>query len=257
MTWAMCMMGRDTPGLLATLAEFPSLGPKNSDDAWELNLAAYGLALGLLAILLVLYCLPTIIAFKKKRRNRAAICVLNLLLGGTLLGWVVALVWALTTPPARFLDKGSLELKAVELDLWSFLRITKAYLYEPSRNLAMACGALLFCSYFRPELPRLWFPGLARFMFGVIDVGAFILLCVYTPFFAVGAVKFLLLCANCLGSRLVRSRFPCAYCGLEITVHGGRPSAICPGCGGGHTIQWTRGGTGTDLAKAGKEAKDT
>lgn len=43
-----------------------------------------------------LYFLPTILAFGKGHHNRAAIACLNVLLGWTLLGWVVALVWAFT-----------------------------------------------------------------------------------------------------------------------------------------------------------------
>lgn len=49
-----------------------------------------------LAIALGLYFLPTIIAASKKRSNTGAIFALNLLLGWMLIGWVVALVWALT-----------------------------------------------------------------------------------------------------------------------------------------------------------------
>jgi hypothetical protein len=48
-----------------------------------------------LLILLALYLLPTIIASSKKRRQVNAICVLNLLLGWTVLGWIGALVWAM------------------------------------------------------------------------------------------------------------------------------------------------------------------
>jgi Superinfection immunity protein len=47
-----------------------------------------------LALSLALYFLPTIVGWGKK--NRAAIAALNLLLGWTIVGWVVALVWALT-----------------------------------------------------------------------------------------------------------------------------------------------------------------
>ena len=48
------------------------------------------------AIGLVVYFLPTIIAFKRGKRNRGAILALNLFLGWSLLGWVVSLVWALS-----------------------------------------------------------------------------------------------------------------------------------------------------------------
>lgn len=49
----------------------------------------------LMAIGLFLYFLPAFLAAGKKR-NSTAIFWLNLLLGWTFLGWVVALVWALT-----------------------------------------------------------------------------------------------------------------------------------------------------------------
>lgn len=50
----------------------------------------------ILFILVVPYFLPSLIAFLRKRTNLAAIFALNLLLGWTLIGWVVSLVWALS-----------------------------------------------------------------------------------------------------------------------------------------------------------------
>lgn len=44
----------------------------------------------------VVYFLPTIIAFKRGKRNRGAIFALNLFLGWSLLGWVISLVWAVS-----------------------------------------------------------------------------------------------------------------------------------------------------------------
>lgn len=43
----------------------------------------------------ILYFLPSIIAFGRSKRDSGAILVLNLLLGWTAIGWVIALVWAL------------------------------------------------------------------------------------------------------------------------------------------------------------------
>jgi hypothetical protein len=40
------------------------------------------------------YFLPCIVAAYRKKRNTVAIAVLNLFLGWTVIGWVVALVWA-------------------------------------------------------------------------------------------------------------------------------------------------------------------
>lgn len=42
----------------------------------------------------VLYFLPTIIAFARNKRDTTSILLLNLFLGWTAIGWVIALVWA-------------------------------------------------------------------------------------------------------------------------------------------------------------------
>ncbi|HXY10864.1 MAG TPA: superinfection immunity protein [Terriglobales bacterium] len=43
----------------------------------------------------VLYFLPSILAYARSKRDRAAILILNLLLGWTAIGWVIALVWSI------------------------------------------------------------------------------------------------------------------------------------------------------------------
>ena len=60
------------------------------------------------AILIAGYFLPTIIAGRRKHHNLPAIIAVNLLLGWTLLGWLIALIWSLTAvhnpyapPPAN------------------------------------------------------------------------------------------------------------------------------------------------------------
>ena len=50
----------------------------------------------ILAIAFGLYFLPTIVARQNGKKNETAICVLTLLLGWTVLGWIIALVWACT-----------------------------------------------------------------------------------------------------------------------------------------------------------------
>jgi hypothetical protein len=42
----------------------------------------------------VMYFLPSIIALARNKRDIAAIVLLNFFLGWTMIGWVVALVWA-------------------------------------------------------------------------------------------------------------------------------------------------------------------
>lgn len=43
----------------------------------------------------VMYFLPSIIALARSKRDLLAIVLLNFFLGWTLIGWIVALVWAL------------------------------------------------------------------------------------------------------------------------------------------------------------------
>jgi len=50
--------------------------------------------IGVLLVGLLFYFLPALVAAKRGHRNATSIFVLNLLLGWTLLGWVIALVWA-------------------------------------------------------------------------------------------------------------------------------------------------------------------
>ncbi len=54
--------------------------------------------LSILAILFIPYFVPSIIAFARKHRNAVPILLLNIFLGWTLLGWIGALIWSLTTP---------------------------------------------------------------------------------------------------------------------------------------------------------------
>ncbi|MBD8902579.1 superinfection immunity protein [Methylobacterium bullatum] len=46
-------------------------------------------------VCIAIYGLPSIIAFHRHHPNRWVILAVNALFGGTLVGWVVALVWAL------------------------------------------------------------------------------------------------------------------------------------------------------------------
>jgi hypothetical protein len=45
----------------------------------------------------VMYFLPAIIALARSKRDIAGILLLNILLGWTVIGWIVALIWAVKT----------------------------------------------------------------------------------------------------------------------------------------------------------------
>jgi len=67
--------------------------------------ALFGLIVG---VLLIIYFIPSFIAYSRKCPSSNAIFALNLLLGFSGIGWVVSLVWALRnykySAPIRVLD---------------------------------------------------------------------------------------------------------------------------------------------------------
>lgn len=53
-----------------------------------------GTLIFLVPILIVIYMFPTEVAYFKGKRDRFSICLLNIFLGISGVGWVIALVWA-------------------------------------------------------------------------------------------------------------------------------------------------------------------
>jgi len=49
-----------------------------------------------LAFVAFAYFIPSLVAFYRGHHNKWPIFVLNFFLGGTCIGWVVALIWSLT-----------------------------------------------------------------------------------------------------------------------------------------------------------------
>ena len=49
-------------------------------------------------LLSIVYFIPSALAFWRAHRSKVAILTLNILLGWTGIGWIVALVWALAYP---------------------------------------------------------------------------------------------------------------------------------------------------------------
>ena len=87
--------------LFVTLAIGGPLMLMQMHDATTGQIAMMGIQLiaaaALFAGAIALYFLPAIVG--RKKRNAEAIQILNLFLGWTLVGWVVALVWAYTKDP--------------------------------------------------------------------------------------------------------------------------------------------------------------
>jgi hypothetical protein len=51
-------------------------------------------------VMIAMYWLPTILAVTRHSPSAMAIGVLNFFLGWTIIGWIIALVWALAAVPA-------------------------------------------------------------------------------------------------------------------------------------------------------------
>ena len=56
-------------------------------------------AIGVALVLLLVYITPWSIARRRNHKNAQVIGILNLLLGWTVIGWIIALVWAYTQTP--------------------------------------------------------------------------------------------------------------------------------------------------------------
>lgn len=50
----------------------------------------------LCSLIFVCYFVPTFVAMVRSHRNAAAITILNIFLGWTFIGWLIALVWSFT-----------------------------------------------------------------------------------------------------------------------------------------------------------------
>jgi Superinfection immunity protein len=51
-----------------------------------------------LMLILLIYLLPTLIAYSREHPARAEIVVLNIFLGWTLIGWIAVFLWAALAP---------------------------------------------------------------------------------------------------------------------------------------------------------------
>lgn len=53
-----------------------------------------GFSIIILLILIALYFLPSVIGFRRNHPNKIPILILNIFLGWSFIGWVIALIWA-------------------------------------------------------------------------------------------------------------------------------------------------------------------
>jgi Superinfection immunity protein len=100
----------------------------------------------LLLVVAVVYFVPTIIAYSRGHHQRAAICVTNVFLGWSGLGWIAALIWSATAvvqqavvalpaaqlPDARPRRDGPVGLIVLALILATFALV---WVFEASRAL--------------------------------------------------------------------------------------------------------------------------
>jgi len=77
------------------------------DHSWWkfFETASYGIMF--LVVIAVIYFVPAVVAFSRRKINRVAILILNIFLGWTFVGWVLALVWA-ATPRQQRIPSGHL-----------------------------------------------------------------------------------------------------------------------------------------------------
>jgi len=85
------------PAALLALATLPLLaGPAMAQSGSSADTGAAVVAILLVAaVFLALYFLPTFVAFSRQHPNRWPIFLINLVFGGTVLGWIGSLIWAL------------------------------------------------------------------------------------------------------------------------------------------------------------------
>lgn len=79
----------------------------------------FGVIFGLIYFLLLigLYLLPTIIANYNNHINITAIVLVNLLSGWTFIGWLVALIWAVSKSNPHIIHNNNTNTSTILLDL--------------------------------------------------------------------------------------------------------------------------------------------
>lgn len=82
----------------SALQAFCSETIPSEEEQREAGERSFGVVVGLMLIVgsLATYFLPTFVASRRRHHNANAIFLLNLLLGWTGIGWIAAMIWAVT-----------------------------------------------------------------------------------------------------------------------------------------------------------------
>ena len=94
--------GEDRPAFIAKCMSNLTIDSPTPQFAKETgNFFGASALVWIMLIGFALYFVPTIVAHFNKKTNFAAIFILNIFLGWTLVGWVIALVWAVMREPEQ------------------------------------------------------------------------------------------------------------------------------------------------------------
>jgi hypothetical protein len=75
---------------------FGEIYPEGCGLSWAMQSGCWATKSLIMRHLCIIYFAPSLVAHERDHRDKGAIFVLNIFLGWTLVGWVIALVWAMT-----------------------------------------------------------------------------------------------------------------------------------------------------------------
>lgn len=91
----------ETIMLPETTAYFGDVADAGISSALGATVAVAALVILLMLVGVAIYIIPTIIALARRHSQKVPIILVNILLGWTLVGWIVALVWSLVNDQPR------------------------------------------------------------------------------------------------------------------------------------------------------------
>lgn len=113
--------------LFLFLVTAPAYANSGTETANNLEVVMMIGLMVLVIILLIIWLIPTYIAFKRRHPNRWLILIISVAFGSTIVGWLIALVWALHY--AHKSDNGS---NGGESGLNLYINDTKRVRIEPA-----------------------------------------------------------------------------------------------------------------------------